>query len=161
MPNHVQNVLKFHYHKDDGEKIQAIKTYLAGEERVLDFNSIIPQPNGIQDPNPDYLSDAEYEWCKKHWGTKWNAYDVKLRSEGDWKLSINFETAWSWPEPIIAKIMADWPDVNITHVATSEGCCFAIRQVWADGVLEVREWPYSPENAPIIDAIHEALNMDY
>jgi hypothetical protein len=165
VPNHVCNVLKFHYHKDSGEKIQAIKAYLAGPDSALDFERIMPPPDFPHEeiaPGLVALSDEEYEWCCANWGTKWNAYDVRVRVEGDWKLCIDFQTAWHWPEPIIRKIMADWPDVAIVHVAAIEGCCGAIHQKRDDeGLLERTEWQYSPANAHVIYALREALNMSY
>lgn len=40
-----------------------------------------------------------YTWANKYWGTKWNAFDVNVN-----KTCISFTTAWSSPEPILAKI---------------------------------------------------------
>lgn len=40
-----------------------------------------------------------YDWCCRYWGTKWNACDV---SRGD--NTLFFQTAWSWPEPIMQKL---------------------------------------------------------
>jgi hypothetical protein len=169
MPNHVRNCLKFHYYQDSGEKIRAIRAYLAGENGEIDFAKIVPPPEFVKEwvnplhPEMGYsLSDKEYYWCLEHWGTKWNAYAIHLRTEGEWKLAIDFETAWNWPTPILQKIMADWPDVAVTHIAAIEGCCGAIHQVRDDeGKLTVVEWEYSEANAPIITALHEALNQQY
>lgn len=46
-----------------------------------------------------YGSKDWYDWCCSNWGTKWNACQCE-RSED----SIDFETAWSWPEPVMLKL---------------------------------------------------------
>lgn len=52
-----------------------------------------------------------YDWCIKHWGTKWNAYEnEQINSD-----TITFETAWSAPEPIIAQLAKMYPDIEIEH----------------------------------------------
>lgn len=38
-----------------------------------------------------------YDWCCKNWGTKWNAYDCRVKEVGD-NLVIWFTTAWCPPE---------------------------------------------------------------
>lgn len=40
-----------------------------------------------------------YDWCCRYWGTKWNACDVSRSDNTLW-----FQTAWSWPEPIMDKL---------------------------------------------------------
>jgi hypothetical protein len=45
-----------------------------------------------------------YEWALKHWGTKWNAYDVNV-IDG----SIYFKTAWSCPTPIVQALAKSLP----------------------------------------------------
>lgn len=52
-----------------------------------------------------------YNWCVKHWGTKWNAYENE-QIDAD---TITFETAWSAPEPVIAQLAKMYPDIEIEH----------------------------------------------
>ena len=47
-----------------------------------------------------YGAVSWYEWRWAHWGTKWNAYE-QVDSDGD---TIQFDTAWSMPEPILRKL---------------------------------------------------------
>lgn len=51
-----------------------------------------------------------YDWNIAHWGTKWNAYEAKAVDGG-----IEFETAWSAPHPIIAKLSDNFPEFEIRH----------------------------------------------
>lgn len=67
-----------------------------------------------------YGATSWYEWCIKHWGTKWNSYDnVKVDPN-----VITFKTAWNAPEPVIAQLAKMYPEVEIEHWWASEdmGC---------------------------------------
>ena len=55
-----------------------------------------------------------YDWRIKNWGTKWNAYGYEGGVQFDGK-SLRFQTAWSPPEPIIAKLAEMYPDLDFTH----------------------------------------------
>jgi hypothetical protein len=56
-----------------------------------------------------------YGWCVNHWGTKWNAMEVSLGN-----YSIEFETAWSAPIPVIEKLAELFPTVTFTHTWADE-----------------------------------------
>ena len=47
-----------------------------------------------------YGAVSWYDWRWAHWGTKWNAYE-QVDSDDD---TIQFDTAWSMPEPILRKL---------------------------------------------------------
>lgn len=70
----------------------------------------------------DYGCPSWYRWSISHWGTKWNS----CRYEGDpFANVVWFETAWSCPEPIIRRLVAEmgkdaflrieWADEDIGH----------------------------------------------
>jgi len=121
MPNHCYQKLKFHYHGSAENRLDAVFAYLTNSEGLIDFQKIIPQPNGIQDPNPNHLSDSELLWCIENWGTKWNACNVRKMFKEEWKLGFEFSTAWSVPVPIIEKIFSMFPDVDKEYVAADDG----------------------------------------
>lgn len=58
-----------------------------------------------------YGSSSWYDWCVRHWGTKWNAYSLEIVDDD----TIKFETAWSNPEPVILKLAEMYPDSYIEH----------------------------------------------
>ena len=60
-----------------------------------------------------------YGWSVDNWGTKWNACDSYFDDPDNPKW-VSFETAWSYPEPIIKKIMADNPGCYIEFVWEDE-----------------------------------------
>lgn len=51
-----------------------------------------------------------YDWCIKNWGTKWNAYECFW--DGN---TLQFYTAWSAPEPVIAALSKQYPLLGINH----------------------------------------------
>ena len=56
-----------------------------------------------------------YDWNRKHWGTKWNAYESKL--DGD---VLRFETAWSAPHPVLEALSSATPKALIPHARADE-----------------------------------------
>ena len=59
-----------------------------------------------------------YDWRCMNWGTKWNAYEFSDFDEEDG--SFSFETAWSAPHPILARLSEMYPDVCIEHFWADE-----------------------------------------
>lgn len=62
-----------------------------------------------------YGSTSWYHWCINNWGTKWNAYECDVKED-----VVEFETAWSCPEPIIKKLAEMYPDIEIEHMWADE-----------------------------------------
>jgi hypothetical protein len=62
----------------------------------------------------DSFNSAGYEWCYKNWGTKWNAYRVEMVLREEYQAIIKFETAWSPPFPVIAKLAEMFPHGKFT-----------------------------------------------
>lgn len=64
-----------------------------------------------------YGASTWYEWCTRHWGTKWNAYGYEdtVSSERTDTNSICFQTAWSAPHPILEELSRKYPDIELTH----------------------------------------------
>jgi hypothetical protein len=75
------------------------------------------------------LADTGYSdwhcWCKRHWGTKWNAYGFEVVS--DEPLQFTFKTAWSFPLPVFQKLAETFPALNFDCACYDEGDCFAGR----------------------------------
>src|SRR4051812_15264347 len=117
MPNHVTNRLTLLCDTATADKVFAGigGTWGDGTVKQIDFSTLIPYPKVFADAdreraewekaNPkgnwneapkDGFNQGGYEWCKKNWGTKWNAYSQKRLTE----TAIQFDTAWNTPEPI-------------------------------------------------------------
>jgi len=99
------------------------------QESQFDFEQILPVPQALHDTVKGSFSDPDeqaahaqqmasnvikygyqtwYEFCNNVWGTKWNAYDISVSDD-----SIRFDTAWSTPQPVIAKLSELLPDLKI------------------------------------------------
>ena len=53
-----------------------------------------------------------YGWCKKHWGSKWNAEDSKVEAGPD-AITVRFTTASSFPKPLVKALSKKWPVLEI------------------------------------------------
>lgn len=88
-----------------------------------------------------------YDWCIENWGTKWNAYSNKCRDVD----TIQFDTAWGRPEPILKKLTEMYPSARIEHW-------------WADEDTGYNTGHIVYENGeilggPAINASHEAYEI--
>lgn len=117
MPNHIRTKIKpDKKYEEIASAILSETTPKEGEEAkpFLDFNKIIPQPEGIEqggcrgEHEPGVI--CWYEWNIEHWGTKWDAYDFDEYAKYDKEFS--FQTAWTTPIPIIEALSRMFPDVE-------------------------------------------------
>jgi hypothetical protein len=124
-------------------RVEEFLKFAEGEGRGLDFNRLIPYPEHFaeldraavewerKNPPPwseevfrtrprDGYNQGGYEWCIKHWGTKWNTYNVSqslyepysVSSVDGLEVEINFDTAWSPPRPVIERASELFPELR-------------------------------------------------
>lgn len=70
-------------------------------------------------------SPGWYEWSKANWGTQWGAYAYKTRDRSEGRFEFQFDTAWSFPEPVFRKLATTWPTLVFAVKSYDEGDCFA------------------------------------
>jgi len=100
-----------------------------------------------------YGAPTWYEWCVGNWGTKWNAYDFE--ESGNAKDTIKFDTAWSAPHPVIAKLAEMYLDIEIEHEWADEDIGYNCgKYVYRNGE---RIEEYFPESR--VDCIDFALKV--
>lgn len=98
--------------------------------RLVDFAMVVPEPinmfhggcNG-QHPHVDengVVLECWYSWNSNNWGTKWNAYDYSVEPAAGDLCRVQFDTAWSHPEPVIRALAAKFPDEEIQVVFADE-----------------------------------------
>ena len=58
-------------------------------------------------------SPTWYEWCKRNWGTKWNAYGFPALGKGS--DTMEFLTAWDSVPKIITLLSKKYPEQTITY----------------------------------------------
>jgi hypothetical protein len=139
MPNWVYNHLTIDGSKEDIAKVKAqvgatVKTkYKSADEvdeevdrePIFSFMNILPPPEDKLDEyhavhgyaNGEKTGDTEYNWYNfnvREWGTKWDARDVDLLEDDETYLHYKFDTAWSPPTEVIAKLAEQNPNLNIT-----------------------------------------------
>ena len=147
MPNHVSNEIRIICNDEDtyDEFKELVK---GGDDQEFDFDKIIPQPDDI---NPDLdankkdvggltVSETDwYNWRNTNWGTKWNAYNIEIEWDDQFKeqIEINFHTAWSPPEPIyfeLKKIFGERISINWFCRDESDNFCgYVHNQQYIDG----------------------------
>ena len=64
-----------------------------------------------------YGKDNWYDWSISNWGSKWNSYgyDGAYTPQDFDGEHIEFQTAWSRPESVIAVLAAKYPDLSFEH----------------------------------------------
>lgn len=97
---------------------------------VFDFNRIIPVPAFISDGDLVAGSRADqtgrnwYSWNVDNWGTKWNAYDLSIKTDEPELLVFEFDTAWSVPDQVL-QVLGKWfKELSIKVEYFDEGHCF-------------------------------------
>lgn len=147
MPNHVTNKLVVEGPLSLVEALLAQGAVVDkdGEKAAFSLRGFVPppdhpdytagscgHPHGFAGEPNDPHANCWYPWNIKNWGTKWDCYDVVVKKEAETVLdtmsrlgseqrgraSIYFDTAWSPPFPVIAKIVELYPglEIEFTHM---------------------------------------------
>ena len=102
MPNWTQNSLTLEGTAEDLQHIY---------NNEFNFHKLHPCPF----INGENYDEGWYEWCCKHWGTKWSPDEPDINySEGDTSLSAIFQTAWTTPHALFAYLTVQYPSLTIT-----------------------------------------------
>ncbi len=168
MPNYCECFL--HFYVSDKSSVDDVLAAMKNGDRIFDFDKLIPYPakwkkadeayhewekgwakhpsgpGAYEDyckthPRPDDgYNHGGYEWCCENWGTKWNAGDVKIVEKDEGAAVISFETAWAPPLPVIDKLAAMFPDIEMSFEYYEMGMAFcgSIRYVGGKRKYEAR-----------------------
>ena len=119
MPNHIRNRLTINGTK---EEIREVKEFLQGVNRAIDFNKITPTPKWVFQGNISFVEEEKYgaencwyEWNRKNWGTKWNAYETKENEN-----IIEFTTAWNGVPELMSKLGLIFPSIEFKYQYADE-----------------------------------------
>lgn len=137
MPNWCENCLDILNTNEDITKL--LKPYFSEKDgqSFLDFEKIIPMPEGINQSVEDLSDELRktnlenygcadwYDWRCEKWGTKWNMDPSEASA---YKSSISFTTAWG-PPLGIAKKLAELSNHSIQLVYYEEGGDFCGKYV--------------------------------
>jgi hypothetical protein len=105
-----------------------------------------------------YGFDDWYDWSVANWGSKWNACESDVldttveEALADNKetasAELRFDTAWSWPEPILRKVVSMFPELVFEMAADEEGGWFYLDARGENGVLVVDAFGGVREGGP-------------
>ena len=128
MPNWTSNELIVTGKTDD------VARFVDHIGQTMDFEKIIPSPKnmfrgllGLKERKECAEKGIPnwYDWQSEHWGTKWNARhreEVIVSPFDPYTEAIyRFKTAWSTPEPVIRRIIENWPELEIDGGYIDEG----------------------------------------
>ncbi len=180
MPNWVFNHLTIDGSKEDIAKVKAqvgatVKTKYKGadevdevvdREPIFSFMNILPPPEDKLDEyhgvhgyaNGEKTGDTEYNWYNfnvREWGTKWDARDVDLLEDDETYLHYKFDTAWSPPNEVIAKLAEQNPNLNITLEYREEQGWGGEITFTGSSVEVVKEWDVPETHAEEIEVNNE------
>lgn len=80
------------------------------------FNEFVPIPHELLNSNSKELE----KWCKKNWGTKWDALNVNVDIISH---TIKFETIDSEPIEFFKNFSKDYPHLKIINIVKIKNYC--------------------------------------
>lgn len=87
-----------------------------------------------------YGATTWYDWSNKNWGCKWNACDIYTDEN-----TIEFDTPWDVPWPVMEKLCEVLPNIEFTFTATNEEPSIMTAENM-DGVFQITEgWTLDEE----------------
>ena len=136
MPNWCRN--RVTVYSDNTQPIEKIKKIFEDKKNI--FGQIIKEPDWRRLPNekgefsklkqhlgkdgevifethefPDGKNDDRwYHWNISNWGTKWDACNVSIEYHDESQIEIEFDTAWSPPEPICERLREMFEDIHVS-----------------------------------------------
>jgi hypothetical protein len=108
--------------------------------KCYEFDSLDSLGDRLIENKEKYGYENWYDWRNVNWGVKWNgadsSYDIK---EGEDSGNLTFDTAWSIPYPVIAKIAEDNPQYNLHCYSEEETGWFDEYEI-KDGKIHIIEY---------------------
>ena len=133
MPNYCNNYLSI---EGNADTKKAVMEFVQSAESPFDFEKIVPMPDHIyrgsvgEKEKKIYGDNNWYDWSIKNWGTKWNSVDAESLDD-----EIQFLTAWSPCNPVIAALAEQFPTMRFTYTFYETGMCFCGKRVYENGEI--------------------------
>jgi hypothetical protein len=132
------------------ENIKTVDEFILLAEKKDMFN--IEESQRALENLEKYGHKDWYSWSIENWGTKWNSSDTYQDED-----YLEFQTAWSLPEPVIIQLSKMFPKVNISVEFADEDIgsnCgkfivkngFITDYISIDGIDACNIWGYDPAN---------------
>jgi hypothetical protein len=153
MPNYCANFLTVTGPRDS---VDAFSLHAEFEDSLLSFQRFCPEP----DFGAIGGREAWYDWRVLHWGTKWDADEVRCDRKDDTCVEYDFLTAWSPPIGAIQSAAAQWPALTFRLHYAEGGADFAgMTVLQGDDCLTEREGDFSDivdEDGDWTGSLHQA-----
>jgi hypothetical protein len=146
--NALSPMLKCSWIRNDG-----ITTIEGVEKKLLERN-----PNAIEKGKKaleafnKYGHISWYGWSIENWGTKWNSYGFCMNDQKDDRVEFEFDTAWSFPEPIFTALSKEFPLLKFDVASFDEGHNFCLSGVYMDA-FDVIDYYKSEDCDPLDDDV--------
>lgn len=126
MPNHCLNILDV---TGQEEEVERFRNAVMTDKQPLSFERTRPSPpelhtvsfpcqSGEEEKQAEFIKKYGagnwYDWSRKNWGTKWDAYDVRDPEEIDEGLRFIFSTAWCPPVSWLEHAASLYPRLTFT-----------------------------------------------
>jgi hypothetical protein len=103
-----------------GDAEPMLELYWAKKENITTLKQL---KDYLESKDPDLRATADrwktnmenygvggwYDWSCQNWGTKWNACEAEIWENPEGSLHVAFDTAWSFPSPVMEKLVAKFP----------------------------------------------------
>lgn len=98
-----------------------------------------------------YNTDSNwYEWNNENWGTKWEANDVDAMRHSETDLTYHFATAWSYPEPLMEAMVAQFPKLTFEFYCEEEQGWGAEFVGSAGKLIKTKSWDVPNSHADFV-----------
>ena len=104
---------------ESSTRVQNALDYLNGDKNALDRykgkerEEVLKLGEIARDNLEKYGFTDWYEWSIHNWGTKWDACEPDADLSSTEYIGIDFNTAWSTPEPVFTKLAEMFPKAEI------------------------------------------------
>lgn len=88
----------------------------------------------------DGFNSGGYEWCCKHWGTKWGIFDTRITKETAGAIYYSMRTAWSPALPVIQRMSELFPSLKFSLRYFEMGAGFKGKFVCKGGVMLANDY---------------------
>lgn len=164
MPNWCTNKLYVRGAQEELDKFaERVRGDLNGKDLALSFQTIAPQPEGLEKEVPLFGSalgkreplivEGWYAWRLQNWGTKWDLADV-YTSIGTEEILYEFDTAWSPPTELIKHLLEKYPALRFLLEYAECGNDF-----W--GVLDTKEELFTEGDSQDVTGAPEWIRLCY
>lgn len=120
------NVLEVHRYKQSEHYAKMVEMQ---EKNLNRFNACLDLGRRYLHNVANYGCTTWYEWRCRHWGTKWNAYEINKEADN----IITFQTAWSGVPDLISRLGAMFPNVIIKYDYADENISCNVGSYIIDG----------------------------